>query len=76
MEKEMTIQETIVQIIIETIGNLISNLAYILIFIWGVKFLSKEMGKGIQKIPHWLEQYEQITKQKRAIDNALSKRQI
>jgi uncharacterized membrane-anchored protein len=60
----MTLPETFLAIIIQTIAKLVENLAWFILIIWGVKTLVKE-------VPGWLKQYEDIRKKQRAIDNAL-----
>jgi len=70
----MTIITTANSIFVQTISNIISNLPWFILFIWGFKIVAKEIEKAVKQIPNWLEQYEQIIKQKRAIDNALSRR--
>jgi len=69
----MTLTSTISDIAILTIANIVSNLAWFVLIIWGVKIISREIGKGIKQIPVWLQQYEETIMKKRAIDNALGR---
>jgi hypothetical protein len=67
---------TIIQTAIaNAISGLISNIAYIILFIWGIKFLGKEIGKGVKEIPHWLEKYSEIKRKELVQLRALGIRQ-
>jgi len=63
--KKMTLTSTISDIAIQTIANLISNLAWFILIYWGVRTIAKN-------VPIWLEQYSQIRIKQRAIDSAMS----
>lgn len=71
----MTFTETLLQIGVTTIGNLISNLAYIILFIWGIRFLGREISKGIQKVPEWIENYHKRQIERIRINEALDRRE-
>ena len=67
----MTLTSTIQEIGITTLAELIKNLAWFILIIWGVKVLSKEIGKGVKQVPVWLEQYDKTIMKRRTIDRAL-----
>jgi len=60
----MTLTSSILDIAVQTSANIISNLAWFVLIYWGVKTIVKEM-------PKWLEQYEKMKLERRAIENAL-----
>ena len=61
---------TLYDVLVQTLSNMISNLGYIILFIWAIRFLGKEIGKLGEKVPDWLSQYEQIKMRQRAIERA------
>jgi len=72
---------TVVQTaIINTIGGLISNIFYIILFIWGVKILSNSIKKTgsqlIEKVPEWITKYEKIKIHNRTIERAMGIKSI
>lgn len=71
----MTLPEYLFQIGVTTFGNLLSNLAYIILFIWGVRFLGRVIGKGIEKVPEWIDQYSKNQMKKLRVQEALDRRE-
>lgn len=69
----MSLQTTIIQILLETIittiSGLIKNLPYFILIIWGVKKISKDM-------PKWIEQYDKIKMKHYLIEKAIEGRRI
>lgn len=70
----MTFTSTLSDIAIQTIANLISNLAWFILLIWSVKSIGREINKGIKQIPTWLDQYEQGKLKRFAIERAMGRR--
>ena len=70
----MTLSETIAQIGITTFAELIKNLAWFILILWGVRVLSKEIGKGVQKIPEWIETYHKKQMERIRVQEALDRR--
>ena len=74
----MAIGEFLIQTAVQTTANIISNLGWFFLIIWGVKTLSRQIYVGFEKlgskVPGWLKEYENIMIKKRAIDGALSPR--
>lgn len=48
---------TLTDIAVQTVSNVISNLPWFILIIWGVRVISKEIGKGVKQIPEWIETY-------------------
>ncbi|MEX0597872.1 MAG: hypothetical protein WD512_15380 [Candidatus Paceibacterota bacterium] len=65
----MTFTTVIRDIGVQTLANVISNLAWFILIYWGVKTL-------VKNVPSWIDKYERIRKEQRAIDIALSKRSV
>lgn len=67
----MSLQTTIIQVLLETIittiSGLIKNLPYFILIIWGVKKVSKDM-------PKWIEQYDKIKMKHYLIEKAIEGR--
>ena len=70
----MTLSETLVTIGVTTFAELIKNLAWFILILWGVRVLSKEIGKGVQKIPEWIDQYHRKGLERIRIQEALDSR--
>ncbi len=49
----MNLSDFFIQTATQTTSNIISNLAWFILFIWGVKTIAKEM-------PKWIAQYSKI----------------
>lgn len=72
----MTLTTTITDIIIQTLANIISNLAWIILFIWGIRFIGKNIGEGIKKVPEWIESYHKRQLERIRIESAISRRNM
>lgn len=62
-----TIGDTILGIVIQAGGNLISNAWWILLFIWGVRKLGKD-------VPKWIEQWERSRMHVITVERAVNMR--
>lgn len=59
--------------ILTSINTLIStfrDIAILIILILGIKYLGKEINKGIKQIPVWIEEYSKIKFKQQRIDYA------
>ena len=45
---------------INAISQLIGNVGWIILFVWGFKTIAKEIREGVKQIPHWISQYSEI----------------
>lgn len=70
----MTFTSTITDIGVTTLAELIKNLAWFILIIWGVRILSREIGKGIKQIPEWIETYHKKQMERMRIQGALDRR--
>ena len=70
----MTITETLATIGVTTLAELIKNLAWFILIIWGIRVLSREIGKGAQKIPEWIEIYHKKQMERIRVQEALDRR--
>lgn len=59
----MILTTTLYDIGVQTLSNIISNLAWFILIIWSVN----KIGKNV---PDWINQYEKVRNQQRAIDMA------
>lgn len=73
---EIGLTKTIESIVIQTAANIISNLAWILLIIWAVKSIGKEIGKGVQKIPEWIDIYHKKQMERFKVREALNKKAL
>lgn len=60
------------------ISGLVTNIVWIALVIWGVRYLARIINKGfdnlIKNIPHWIEQYEKTKLKVKTVDRALEGR--
>ena len=63
----MTFTEVVSEIFVQTIANIVSNLAWFILIYWGVKTIVKE-------VPGWINQYEQSKLKIYSIERAMGKR--
>jgi len=70
----MTLTTTLTGILVQTLANIISNLAWFFLIVWGVRVISREIGKGIKQVPVWIDQYEQGKLKRFAIERAQGRR--
>jgi hypothetical protein len=63
----MTISTTINLIIVETISGVIKNLPYFILFIWGVKTISRQM-------PTWIHSMFSEMQKAKILEKALERR--
>ena len=63
----MNLTDFLIQTGTQTLGNVISNLAFFILFIWGVKVIAREM-------PKWIAQYSKIKAEENKIAWAMGKR--
>lgn len=73
----VTTTEFLTQTALQTTANIVSNLAWFILLIWGFRTIGKGISSGVdrlgEKVPLWLEKYESIIMKKRAVDRALIK---
>ena len=53
----------LITIFINTVSGLIANIFYILLFIWAVKLVGKEIKILAKNIPQYIEQYFKLQQQ-------------
>lgn len=69
----MTLTSTISDIAILTTSNIISNLAWIILFYWGVKYLGTKVSEGIKQVPNWIETYHKKQMERIRVEQALDR---
>jgi predicted PurR-regulated permease PerM len=70
----MSIETSISLIILNTISGIITNLPYLILFVWGINVIAKELREGIKNIPNWINQYDDIRTKHYHIQKALENR--
>ena len=68
--KMINITDLLTQAFANLISGLITNIVWIVLFIWGFKMLVREIKEGVKKIPLWLEQYDNIKMKHYQIERA------
>jgi len=76
----MSLQSTIVQVLLEvgitTISELAKNIVYFILIIIGFKWLAKEIREGVKNMPSWINLYFIEMQKSKSIDRALEGRKL
>ncbi|GIW67799.1 MAG: hypothetical protein KatS3mg096_694 [Candidatus Parcubacteria bacterium] len=72
----MTLSDFLIQTIVQTISNLISNSAWFILFYLGFKMITKEIKKFSKEIPLWIENYHKKQLERIRIQEALNMRRM
>ena len=71
----MSLQSTIVQVLLEvgitTISELAKNIVYFILIIIGFKWLAKEIREGVKNMPSWINLYFIEMQKSKTLDRAL-----
>jgi hypothetical protein len=66
----LDISQILTQAFANLISGLIANIVWIVLFIWGLKLIGKELQTGIKNIPNWITQYDEIRMKHYQIEKA------